>query len=86
MCSIDAHEREQQSSSFDDDSGGGGCTLPTNSTTETLEFIGATIDFIGCWLKYSEHNFLELCNFYTHNMEELFHKINVELPNQPSPK
>ena len=29
---------------------------------------------------------MELCNFYAFNMEKLFQKIPVELPNQPSPK
>ena len=63
------------------ESAGGGCPLPTTSTTEALQSLGATIDFIGCWIKSLEHNFLELCNLYTHYMEELFQKIPVELPN-----
>ena len=48
--------------------------------------LGATIDFIGCWLKSLEHNFLERCHLYTHYMEELFHKIPVKLPNKTIPK
>ena len=46
--------------------------------------LGATIDFIGCWLKALERNLLERCNLYTYYTEELFQKIPVELPNQPS--
>ena len=65
MCSIDAYERENQSSIFDDVSSGWGCPLPTNSTTQELELLGATIYFIGCWIKSLEHNFLERCHLYT---------------------
>ena len=48
--------------------------------------LGATIYFVGCWLKALEHNFLEHLNLYTHYTGELFQKINVELTNQPSTK
>ena len=48
--------------------------------------LGATIYFIGCWLKAFEQNFIELCNLYANNMDKLFQKIPVELPNQPIPK
>ena len=48
--------------------------------------LGATIYFIGCWIKSLEHNLLEHCNLYTHYTEELFQKIPVKIPNQPSPK
>ena len=68
MCSIDAYERENQSYSCDDGISGEGCPLPTNSTTAALESLGATIDFIGCWLKSLEHNFLERCHLYIHFM------------------
>ena len=54
MCSIDAYEREHQSSRCDDGSSGEGCPLPITSTTEALESLGATIDFIVCWLKALE--------------------------------
>ena len=55
MFSIDAYEKEHQSS-YDDVSSGGGCSLPSNSTTEALDSLGATIYFIGCWLKALERN------------------------------
>ena len=71
MYFIDAYEREHQSSSYDDVSSGDGYPLPTTSTTEALELLGATIDFICCWIKALEYNFLERCNLYTHYMEEL---------------
>ena len=50
MCDIDAHETMNQSE-HDDVSSGVGYPLPSNSTTEALDLLGATIDFIGCWLK-----------------------------------
>ena len=86
MCSIDAYEREHKSYSFYDGSSGGVFPLPTTSTTEALESLVATIDFIGCWLIALERNFLELCYLYTHYMEELCHKITVKISNKPIPK
>ena len=85
MCSIDAHGKEHQSS-CDDGIIGGGCPLPSNSTTEALYLLGATIYFIGCWLKALEHNFIERYNMYVFNMKKMFHKTPVELPKQPSPR
>ena len=55
---MDAYEREHQSSRCDDGRSGGGCTPPITSAIEALELLVATIDFIGCWLKSLEHNFL----------------------------
>ena len=86
MCYIDANEKKHPLSSCEDGSSSGVFPLTTNSTTEALESLSETIDFIGCWLKALEHNFLERCNFCTHYMEECFHKIPVGIPNQPSPK
>ena len=85
VCSIGAHEKEHQSSCGDVRSGGG-CTLPSNSTTEVLVLLGATIYFISCWLKALEQYFIELCHMYIFNMKKLFQKIPVEIPKQPSPK
>ena len=85
MCSIDAHEKEHPSS-CDDGIIGGGCPLPSNSTTEALVLLGATIDFISCWLKSLERTVLELCNMYVLNKKKMFQKISVELNKQPSPK
>ena len=85
MCYIYAHEKQHQAS-CDDDIIGGGCPIPSNKTTEALDLIGATIYFIDYWLKALKHNFIERCNLYAFNMNKLFQKIPVELPNQPSPK
>ena len=85
MCSIYIYEKYHQSS-IDDGSSGGGFPLLTNSTTEALDSLGATIYFMGCWIKDLEHNFIEGCNFYSHHMDLLFQKIPVKLPNKPSPR
>ena len=85
MCSIDANEKEHQAYSRDGSSGGG-CQLPKHSTTEALELLGETIYFIGCCIKALGNNFTERYNLFIHNMELLFQKINVEIPNQPSPE
>ena len=53
MCYIDAHEKDHQSSCYDGSSGGV-FPLTSNPTTESLDPLGATIDFIGCWLKSFE--------------------------------
>ena len=84
MWYIDAHGKEYQSS-CDDGSSGVGCPLPSNSTTEALYSLGATINFINSRLKSLEHNFIERCNIYAFNMKNTFQKIPVELPKQPSP-
>ena len=76
MCSIDAHEKEH-TSPCNDGSSGGGCPLPSNSITEALVFLGATIYVIGCWLKALEHNVIECCNVYVFKMNKLFQKIPV---------
>ena len=65
---------------------GGGYPLPSNSTTEALVLLGATIDFIGCWIKVLEHNLIERCRIYVFTMEKLFLKIPVEIPKKTFPK
>ena len=49
MCSIDAHGKN--SSENYDGSSCGGYPLPSNSTTETLVLLSATIYSIVCWIK-----------------------------------
>ena len=79
MCSIYAHEKYYQSS-CDDGSSDRGCLLPSNSTKEALDLLGATIDFIGCWLKTLKPSFVERCHMYFIHMKQFFQKIPVELP------
>ena len=85
MFAIDAHEKMNQQE-HDDGSSGGGYPLSSNSTTEALDSLGATIAFIGCWIKALELNLLERCHMYVFTMKILFLKTPVELPKQTSPK
>ena len=41
----------KNTSEHDDGISGGGYKLPSNSTTEAFNLLGATIDIIGCWIK-----------------------------------
>ena len=59
---------------------GGGNALTSNSTTEALVSLSATIDFIDCWIKYLEQDSLERSNIYFKTMECMFQKIPVKLP------
>ena len=79
MCYIDSHEKHQPSS-IDDGKSGGGSALPSNSTTEALILLSATIDSIDCCLKLLYHSYLERSNMYIETMKGLFQKIPVQLP------
>ena len=81
LCILKNHQ-----SSCDDGSSGGGCLIPLNSTTESLDYLGATIFFIDFWLKALEQNFMTRYSLYGFNMNKLFQKISVELPKQRGPK
>ena len=85
MCPIDAHEINNPSE-HDDGSRGGFYSLTSNSTTEALVSLSTTINFIGCWLKDLEHNFLKRCHMYIFAMKKWFHKIPVEIPKPLNPK
>ena len=58
MCSINAHNM-QQPTYVDDAISSIGILIPTNSTIATLKSIGATLNFIDCWLKHFQHNYKE---------------------------
>ena len=85
MCSIDVNEK-QQPSSVDDGRICGGNVLPSNSTTESLASLGATINFIDFWLKWFYHNYLSQSNMYIESMQYLFNKIPVQIPKPLSHK
>ena len=79
MCYIDQQEK-QQKSSVDYGSSGEGNALPSNSTTESLVSLSATIYFIDCWLKFLEQIFLERSNMHFETMECMFQKTPVKHP------
>ena len=67
MCYIDIHEK-QQSSYVDDGGSVGGNISPLNSTDSLV----ATVDFIDCWIKLFDHNYLAQSNLYIETMMYIF--------------
>ena len=53
--------------------------LSSNSTTEALFSLGATIDFIYFWIKCVGHNYLARSNMYIETMHDFFNKTPVQL-------
>ena len=56
MCSITAHDKLQPIY-VDDASSVGSRGIPNNATTVALESLGATLNFIRCWLKLFHNNY-----------------------------
>ena len=79
MCYIDAHKKKHPSS-VDNDRSGGGNALPSNFTTDTLASICINFDFIDCWLKWFDHNYITQSNKYIENMQDCLKIIPVQLP------
>ena len=85
-CVLLIHTQKNNPSKHDDGIRGGIYPIPSNSTTEALVSLIATIHFISCWLQALEKHFLERFNMYVFVMKNMFQKIPVELPKAPSPK
>ena len=48
--------------------------IPKHVTTEALEALGATINFIKIWLKLLDHNYEVRCGMYNKAMKYTFKK------------
>ena len=46
-----------------------------NSTTEALEALDDTLNFIDCWLKLFDRNYEVKCGMYNKYMKNMLHKI-----------
>ena len=55
-------------------------------TTEALVSLSATFDFIDCWLRFFDQNYLEQFNMYIGTMKGLFEKTSVQLSEPQSLK
>ena len=55
MCSIISHDKKQPSYE-DEESSTGNNPIPNNATPEALQALGATFNFIDCWLKLFHQN------------------------------
>ena len=60
--------------------------LTKNSTTEALEALGATTNFIEIWIKLLEENYEVRCGMYNEAMKEMFKKIPIAIIKALSPK
>ena len=54
MCSIVAHDKKTEYE--DEEFSIGDMPIPKNATTESLEALGDTLNFIDCWLKLFDGN------------------------------
>ena len=50
--------------------------IPKNATTEALEALGATLNFIGIWLKLLNQNCEVRCGMYNRAMKNMFQTIS----------
>ena len=80
LCVILMHMKNNPPK-HDDGSTSGGYLIPLNSATESLVSLSATINFIGCWLKYFEPDILKRCNIYFVAMKNCFIKSRLNFLN-----
>ena len=68
MCSLVAHDKIKPVYEYDEISIGDRL-IPKHATTESLEALGATINFIDIWLKLFEENYDARCVSYSTSMK-----------------
>ena len=85
MCSLLSHDKIKPAYE-DDDSSIGYRLIPKHSTTEALELLGATLNFIYIWLKLFEENYDARCVAYSTAMKEMFNQIPLTMIKALSPK
>ena len=80
MCSLVAHYRLQPDDE-DDEISIGDRVIYNNATIETLEALGAPLNFIDIWLKLLCENHCARSDSYINAMKEMFMQItqNVEI-------
>ena len=74
MCFIVAHDNKKTSYG-DEGISIGDNPIPKNSTTEALEALGDTLNFIDIWLKLFHQNYEVRCGMYIRAMKKIFQKI-----------
>ena len=52
-----------------------GIPIPKNATTEALEALGTTLNFIGFWIKLFDHNYELWYGMSNKSMKKLFKQI-----------
>ena len=73
MCPIITHDKKQTSYE-DEEIIIGDRQIPNNTTSESLESLGATLKNIYFWYKLSHHNYEVRCGMYNKAMKILFKK------------
>ena len=57
-----------------------------NAKTKALKSLGATLDFIDIWLKFSLGNYDARCDAYINSMIEMFNKISQTMSQPLTPE
>ena len=84
-CSLVAHDLKKPA--YEDEGSSIGDRIMTkNATTEALEALGATLNFIEMWLKRSEDNHELRYGMYNKAMKEIFKKIPTTMIKALSPR
>ena len=85
MCSLVSHDKIQPAYE-DDEISIRDRSIPKNATTEGLESLGATINFIDKWLKLFEENYDARFVAYITAMKEMFNQIPQTIIKALTPK
>ena len=73
MCSIVAHDKKQPSYEYEEISNWDR-PIPKNTTTESLESVVSTLNFIDMWIKLFDQNHDFKCEMYNRAMKKMFQK------------
>ena len=85
MCSLVAHDKKQPDYE-DEEISLVDILIPKNSTTESLEALGDTLNFIDIWLKLLEGNYEIRSGMYNKSMKEKLKKTPLTIIKALSPK
>ena len=85
MLSLVSHDKIQPAYE-DDEISIGDRSIPKNATTEALEALGATLNFIDIWLKLFEENYDARRASYITAMKEMFNQIPQTMIKALTPK
>ena len=85
MCYLSAHDRKQPDYEDEEISIEDGL-IPKHVTTEALEELGDTLNFIEIWIKLSEENHEVIRGIYNKAMKYMFKQIPIMMTKTLSPK
>ena len=85
MCSLVAHDKIQPAYE-DEEISIGNRLIPKHATTESLEALGATLNFIVKQLKLLVDNYDAICVAYINTMKEIFKQVPLTIIKALTPK